>query len=36
MREHPILKQFSVAKKLSPVKIGPQYGGLSEMQGSKY
>jgi len=27
----PMLKQFSVAKKLSPVKIGPQNGGFSEI-----
>jgi len=27
----PMLKRFSVAKKLSPVKIGPQNGGFSEI-----
>jgi len=26
-----MLKRFSVAKKLSPVKIGPQNGGFSEI-----
>jgi len=26
-----MLKQFSVAKKLSPVKIGPRNGGFSEI-----
>jgi len=27
----PVLKRFSVAKKLSPVKIGLQNGGFSEI-----
>jgi len=27
----PVLKQFSAAKKLSPVKIGPRNGGFSEI-----
>jgi len=26
-----MLKRYSVAKKLSPVKIGPQNGGFSEI-----
>jgi len=27
----PMLKRFSVAKKLSPVKIGPRNGGFSKI-----
>jgi len=31
-----MLKRFLVAKKLSPVKIGSQNGGFSEILGSKF
>jgi len=30
-----MLKRVSVAKKPSPVKIGPEHGGFSEIKGSK-
>jgi len=29
--EHPMFKRFSAAKNTSPVKIGPQNGGFSEI-----